>query len=401
MKRRTLLGSAAMTFGGASVLGTGAFTSVKAERSVSVDVVGDADAFLGLRPCPHDDTVEIEQNEDDEGDGGEDDSAVAFPPSHAVVEQNGRIRIDLTGHNNKLANEGITENSVWRFPNALEITNQGTQPVCVDLCIEDSEGDECAVPTVGHVDDEDFAFVHGAPAVVLYTTDDQGNKNKFGQDTDTTESPLFLPRGESECIGFDVRTFVSEEELSNMTLRIRADARTDCGSSSEDGTAGDAGVLSIENAETYGESNGQNGNGNSRIKFDLSASETATLTGLKIRSASSNPGNDRNGDIDKIHCDNGSTIEFDGEDGDISEDHMSEFSVDKKIEMSSDIEVSQDGPVQIRVGKFIGSSGNPGNSNPKNMNNGSVSCVFYYRSDEQGEERSQSIKLTKIPNSAE
>jgi hypothetical protein len=389
-----------MTFGGASVLGTGAFTSVEAERSVSVDVVGDADAFLGLRPCPHDGTVQIEQNEDDEGDGGEDDPAVAFPPSHAVVEQNGRIRIDLTSHNNKLANEGITENSVWRFPNALEITNQGTQPVCVDLCIEDSEGDECAVPTVGDVENEDFDFRHGAPAVVLYTTDDQEKKKKFGQDTDTTESPLFLPRGESECIGFDVRTFVSEEELSNMTLRIRADARTDCGSSSEDGTAGDAGVLSIGNVETYGKSNGQNGNGNSRIKFDLFASETVTLTGLKIRSASSNSGNGGNGDIDKIRCDNGSTIEFDGEDGDISEDHMSEFPVNEKIPISSNIEIpSQDGPVQIRVGKFIGSSGNSGNLRPKNMNNGSVSCVFYYRSDEQG--RSQSINLTEIPNNAE
>jgi hypothetical protein len=390
-----------MTFGGASVLGTGAFTSVEAERSVSVDVVGDADAFLGLRPCPHDGTVQIEQNEDDEGDGGEDDPAVAFPPSHAVVEQNGRIRIDLTSHNNKLANEGITENSVWRFPNALEITNQGTQPVCVDLCIEDSEGDECAVPTVGDVENEDFNFNfgHGAPAVVLYTTDDQGKKKKFGQDTDTTESPLFLPRGESECIGFDVRTFVSEEELSNMTLRIRADARTDCGGSSEDGTAGDAGVLNIENAETYGESNGQNGDGNSRIKFDLSASETVTLTGLEIRSASSNPGNGGNGNIDKIRCDNGSTIEFDGEDEFISGDHMSEFPVNEKIPISSNIEIpSQDGPVQIRVGKFIGSSGN---SKPKNMTNGSVSCVFYYRSDEQGEERSQSINLTEIPNNAE
>lgn len=49
MKRRHMLASmGAFTAGGSLVIGSGAFSSVEANREVAVDVVGDPDAYLGL-----------------------------------------------------------------------------------------------------------------------------------------------------------------------------------------------------------------------------------------------------------------------------------------------------------------------------------------------------------------
>jgi len=48
MKRRQLLLGSGATLGGASILGTGAFTSVSANRSMDVSVAADSNAFLAL-----------------------------------------------------------------------------------------------------------------------------------------------------------------------------------------------------------------------------------------------------------------------------------------------------------------------------------------------------------------
>lgn len=47
-RRNTIVGLGAVVAGGGLVLGTGAFTQVEAQRTVSVDTAGDADAMLGL-----------------------------------------------------------------------------------------------------------------------------------------------------------------------------------------------------------------------------------------------------------------------------------------------------------------------------------------------------------------
>lgn len=52
MKRRKfIIGTGALAAGSAAAVGSGAFTSVAAERSVTVDVTGDDAALLALAPC--------------------------------------------------------------------------------------------------------------------------------------------------------------------------------------------------------------------------------------------------------------------------------------------------------------------------------------------------------------
>ena len=49
-RRKFLIGAGALASGSAAAVGTGAFTSVSAERDISVSVVGDGDAYLRMVP---------------------------------------------------------------------------------------------------------------------------------------------------------------------------------------------------------------------------------------------------------------------------------------------------------------------------------------------------------------
>jgi hypothetical protein len=212
-----------MTLGGASVIGTGAFTSVEAERSISVDVVGDNGAFLKLEPC-NGRTEEVGGSDqtDDEGDIPE--------SSDFVYQSSGTIRIDLTAIDEDdprdgigISGDGITKDSLWRFPNAFQITNQGTQAIGVDLKLEDNSGD---VPTVGESGDLDGHDLDSDdPAVVFYKGEDNNERfDSYGLDPDAAGSAR-LRTGESICIGFDIRTLgLSGDALDELTLRIKAAA---------------------------------------------------------------------------------------------------------------------------------------------------------------------------------
>ena len=50
-RRSVLIGLGGLVAGGGALLGTGAFTTVEAERTVNVQTAGDASAFLGLTPA--------------------------------------------------------------------------------------------------------------------------------------------------------------------------------------------------------------------------------------------------------------------------------------------------------------------------------------------------------------
>ena len=119
MNRRTVLaGLGSLTAGGLAV-GSGAFTSVDAERSVSVATSPDTDAYLQLEEV---------------GDGlrsVNDGSKIKFYiPGLTETGENGYNEQDP---------EGVGVDSVYRFgrdgksddPGLFEIRNQGTQPVRV------------------------------------------------------------------------------------------------------------------------------------------------------------------------------------------------------------------------------------------------------------------------------
>jgi len=118
MKRRNFIATfGAAVASGSAVLGTGAFTSVSAERSVSVEVGRDYEALLKLTP---------------RGDG------------RRSYDDGGTIGFDIPGPDDddyptgsETDPEGLAPDSVYRFgddaahdePGLFAAENQGTQPV--------------------------------------------------------------------------------------------------------------------------------------------------------------------------------------------------------------------------------------------------------------------------------
>jgi len=212
MKRRKfVLGVGAAAASGASLLGSGAFTSVEADRSIDVDVVGDGEAFLRLAPC----TVDGEEQ-----------------PNGAYVRETpeGTIAIDLSESNDQVAGDGVNAEALSVFHNVFEICNQGTQDLCVDFTVD--------VPEIPGPVPNRYDFESGDPAVVFYRG---SNREEFinteGLNVDRPGAiSLNIEDGECECVGLEVRAFGFEagtELFADAELTIRADADGNC----EDGVA--------------------------------------------------------------------------------------------------------------------------------------------------------------------
>jgi hypothetical protein len=107
MQRRKLLTAmGSLAAGGAAAMGTGAFTSVSANRSVDVEVADDADALLSI------DTIPGAANAEYVDTSGE------------------TVSIDLT-ETNVAGNTGLNANATTKIKDLLRIKNQGTQNVYV------------------------------------------------------------------------------------------------------------------------------------------------------------------------------------------------------------------------------------------------------------------------------
>lgn len=114
MRRRRFLATAGALTGAAStVFGTGAFTSISAERSVSISAAKDYRSFLRLEALV------------DEGQNGE--STGRSYTNGNVVEF--EIPGDDTGENSAAA--GVGADSIYEFHDLMRVENHGTQPVQV------------------------------------------------------------------------------------------------------------------------------------------------------------------------------------------------------------------------------------------------------------------------------
>lgn len=107
MKRRRLLQlSGIVASGGGMAIGSGAFTSVSAERSVRIAVADDEDAYLGLNA-----TSRIGRSYDT---GNPEEVAFSIP-----------------GVQEDTSSAGVGPNSRYTFSDLIEITNQGDDTVVV------------------------------------------------------------------------------------------------------------------------------------------------------------------------------------------------------------------------------------------------------------------------------
>ncbi len=94
--------------GGAIVTGTGAFTSVQADRDVAVQVADDANAFLALE--------------------------ATGPNAPYTDTSDGQLGIDLTSDNATGAGgQGVNTDAVTVIADLFEVRNQGTQEIEVEI----------------------------------------------------------------------------------------------------------------------------------------------------------------------------------------------------------------------------------------------------------------------------
>ena len=102
-RRKFVIGMGSLAAGSAAAVGTGAFTSVEAERDVTVEVGGDNDAYLGLE-AERDDIIS------DDGDSGQ-------------------LTIDLGSETTEEGGEGFNQEAITKVEGVFRITNQGTREV--------------------------------------------------------------------------------------------------------------------------------------------------------------------------------------------------------------------------------------------------------------------------------
>ena len=215
MKRRQfILGLGAASTGGSALIGSGAFTSVAAERDIAVDVVGDEDAFLRLGPC-----------RDDEGD--------AKPNGAYVDTTDGLLSISLSddNSNDQPAGSGVNPEALSKFHNVFEICNQGTQSVCVNFGVDD-ESEVPLIPSDADVP-ERYDFEAGEdPAVIFYESDSEAAVFPVEESDPEAPEAIELDVGECACFGFNVRAFgfeSGEDIFAGTDLTIIADAEAECG----------------------------------------------------------------------------------------------------------------------------------------------------------------------------
>jgi hypothetical protein len=192
MNRRRLLAALGGLAGTGSAIGTGAFTSVSADRDLEVQVADDADALLALSPC----------------DG---------PNGDYVTTSGGTAAIDVTASNGNIDGSGVNAEATTVADGVLSIRNQGTQPVGVWLDVDPVEDGS------------------GTDRLQFYVDGDRSTEI-VGQ-----ANAVCLGVGESVCVGFSADTHGVSSTSALVTddaMVVNADAGVGCSTGSVPGVDG-------------------------------------------------------------------------------------------------------------------------------------------------------------------
>ena len=203
MKRRKfLLGVGSATAAGSALIGSGAFSRVEAQRSVTVQVAEDPNAYLGLDKC--------------QVDGGETPNS-----SYAHLDGDGHLKIYMDEDNPTIGEsplgEGVNSDSTSWFDNVFQICNQGKEDVCVH--IEDNDDWPTVPDGEPHAGDRRVQFYRG----------DNRSTTLIGE-----ENAVALPLGECICVGIRTKTYGLQdgdellEALDDEEIRIVADVDGEC-----------------------------------------------------------------------------------------------------------------------------------------------------------------------------
>ncbi|MCG1004316.1 MULTISPECIES: hypothetical protein [Halobacterium] len=178
-RRKFIAGLGSLAAAGAAGIGTGAFTSVEADRSLAINTAGDANAFLAFSRAS-------------DGDGN------VYPNAQEYVEgdlSTKTFSIDFTNSDDTDGSaSGINQNAKTIFDNLLDITNNGTQDV--NLWIESdliaSNGGVLGIYAEGELgvdgDDGEHSF---------HYNDDTPNKATLSPGDSLKNIGIYIPKGHS------------------------------------------------------------------------------------------------------------------------------------------------------------------------------------------------------------
>lgn len=174
-RRKVICGAGTLLVGSVTTLSTGAFTSVSADRDITINVSGDSDALLGLNP------------------NNLDNSAYA-------TESGGTVRVDISDTLGRdFDGEGVSPFALTEIEEMIEVTNQGTQEIAVVV--------ESSSPSLSSLDG-DFE---------LFATDpDDGTNTRANLrlGTEIKDSQVIGP-GQSFALGLEVDTTGKDDEALN------------------------------------------------------------------------------------------------------------------------------------------------------------------------------------------
>lgn len=183
MKRRKFtIGLGALATGSAAALGTGAFSSVEADRQVQIDVADDANAFLRFE--------------------GDDD--------YVTNDNDGTLTFDLGGAETDAGGQAFNDRARTEVPDIIDIRNQGTQDVNLgfgntpslaqEFGFEGDEGDNDSLVTLFVEGDSDGQDPIGAGdemsiSVVVDNRDDAFDDTEIepGDATQSVQLTAFEP----------------------------------------------------------------------------------------------------------------------------------------------------------------------------------------------------------------
>lgn len=189
LTRRKALGGIAI--GAATVgagLGTGAFSSVEADRTLNVTLADDANALLSLEPNEGSLPFAGVSAEDGPGNLNE----YGGDATEYINTAGGELEIDIANLTNA---NGVNDNAVTRFDDLIRVQNNGTQDVGVRV-----DGAPSGIDV--------FAWQSGG-----------GTTSITGPSFDVT-----LPQGTIGGVSLEVDTTVISSDLSGETVTIIADA---------------------------------------------------------------------------------------------------------------------------------------------------------------------------------
>lgn len=227
-RRSVLIGTAGLIAGSGAIFGTGAFTSVEADRTVTVQTAGDNSAALALETI------------NDSPNSTGDDSYVTLSDGTLSIEIP-NVNLEAVTHINRL----------------FRITNNGTQDVVVyieEVINNRNQGNDNGNAIDFNAKTDQFEDGDDATAGDPHVIADDRLADISGPSGSPRDVGILLPTGESVEVGISIDT--SDENLNNG---LNSDQDAGVGS----GTEVDADEYLLDSARIIAESTAaENGNYN-------------------------------------------------------------------------------------------------------------------------------------------